>query len=106
MFGNISKMMKLAGQMKTKLPEMQAKLAASEYTAEAGAGAVKATVNGKLALIDVKIDRELLADCNASGDVEMLEDLIKAAVSSAQRQAADAAAEAMMELTGGMELPL
>ena len=103
MFGDLSKIMKIAGQMKTKMPEMQARLAASEYTAEVGGGAVKATVNGKMVLTDLKIDREVLAD--EQTDTEMLEDLVKAAVSSAQQQAADAAAEAMKELTGGMDIP-
>ncbi len=103
MFGDIGKMMKIAGQMKAKMPEMQAQLAASEYTGEAGDGAVRATVSGKMALMDLKIDRSVLADDQM--DTEMLEDLIKAAVASAQQQAADAAAAAMKELTGGMELP-
>ena len=102
MFGDLGKIMKIAGQMKTKMPEVQATLEASEYTAEAG-GVVKATVSGKLAVTDVKIDPEAIGDL--AGDVEMLEDLIKAAIAAAQRKAADAAAEAMKELTGGMDIP-
>jgi DNA-binding YbaB/EbfC family protein len=101
MFGDIGKMLKLVGEIKTKLPEMRQKLAESEFSAQAGGGAVRATVNGQLALVDVQIDKELLAD----GDAEMLEDSIKAAVSAAQAQAAKAAAEAMKELTGGMDIP-
>ena len=50
MFGDIGKMLKMVGEMKRKMPEMQAKLAASTYTAEAGGGAVAATVNGKVCL--------------------------------------------------------
>ena len=103
MFGNLAKMMKLAGEMKTKMPELQAKLAASEYTAEAGGGAVRATVSGKLQLVDLKIDKSVLADDDV--DASMLEDLIKAAVSSAQTDAAEAAKQAMTELTGGIEIP-
>ncbi len=105
MFGDLGKIMKIAGQMKEKMPEMQEKLAASRFTAEAGGGSVSATVNGKLALVDVKISPEALADGELAGDVEMLGDLIKAAVSAAQQQAAAAAAEAMNELTGGMNIP-
>ncbi|MCK4602913.1 MAG: YbaB/EbfC family nucleoid-associated protein [Phycisphaerae bacterium] len=101
MFGDFGKMMKLAGELKTRLPEIQAKLAAAECTASAGGGVVSATVNGKMQLVDIKLDEKLLAD----GDAEILADLIKAAVSAAQQTAADAAAEAMKELTGGMELP-
>ena len=101
MFGDIGKVLKLAGELKTKLPEMKAKLAAAEFSADAGGGVVRATVSGQLALLDVKIDTELLGD----GDAEMLEDLIKAAVSAAQTKATQAAAEAMRELTGGMDIP-
>lgn len=103
MFGSLAKMMKIAGEMKTKMPELQAKLAASEFTAEAGGGAVRATVNGKGLLVDLKIDKSVLADGDV--DASMLEDLIKAAVSSAQTDAAKAAKEAMTELTGGIEIP-
>jgi len=60
-------------------------------------------VNGKLRFLDVKIDKALVGDGKI--DAEMLEDLIKAAVSSAQDQAAEAAAAAMQELTGGMSIP-
>ncbi len=103
MFGEFGKMMKVAADMKRRMPEMQAKLEQSQYAGEAGGGAVTAEVNGKLRLVDLKIDKALLAD--ESMDAEMLEDLIKAAVSSAQGRAAEAAAAAMQELTGGMSLP-
>ncbi|HOF19345.1 MAG TPA: YbaB/EbfC family nucleoid-associated protein [Phycisphaerae bacterium] len=102
MFGNLGKMMKIAGEMKTKLPEMQAKLAASEFSAEAGGGAVRATVNGKLMVTDVTIAPAVLSD--GAMDAEMLGDLVKAAVASAQAQAAQAAKAAMDELTGGLDL--
>jgi len=106
MLGNIGKLMKIAGEMKTKMPEMQAKLAASEYTSSVGGGAVSATVNGKMALVDVKIDPNLLAgQTDGEMDIEMLEDLIKAAVAAAQEQATTAARQAMQELTGGMDIP-
>ena len=101
--GNLGKLMKLAGEMKRRMPEMQAKLAASEFTADAGGGVVRATVSGKLLLKDVRIDPSLLAD--DAMDAGLLEDLVKAAVSAAQEKASAAAAEAMKEITGGMELP-
>jgi len=102
MFGNLGKMMRLAGQLKTKLPELQAKLTESEYTASAGGGVVAATVNGKMALVDIKIDRGLLEGGQAGP--EMLEDLIKAAVAAAQEAATAASEEAVRELTGGMDV--
>ena len=106
MFGNLGKIMQLVGRMKTELPELQARLAESQYTADAGGGAVTATVNGKLAVTNVVIDPELLADGagDAAAAAETLADVIKAAVSAAQKTAADAAEEAMKELTGGMDL--
>lgn len=103
MLGGFGKMMKMAAEMKSKLPQMQAQLEQSEYTAEAGGGAVAATVNGKLQLVDLKIEPGVLAD--AAGDVETLAELIKGAVSAAQQTAAQAAGEAMKELTGGMDIP-
>ena len=58
-------------------------------------------VNGKMQLVNVTIAQEVVAD----GDAEMLADLVVAAVSAAQAQAAEAAAKMMEELTGGMDLP-
>ena len=103
MFGNSGKLMSLALRMKTKLPEMQEALAKAEHTADAGGGAVSATVNGKMQIVDLTIAPHMLDD--EAVDAEMLADLIKAAVSSAQQKAAVAAQEAMQELTGGMEIP-
>ena len=103
MLGNFGKMMKMAAEMKTRLPEMQQRLAESEYTAESGGGAVSATVSGKMPLTELKIAPDVLDD--EAMDAEMLADVIKAAVSAAQDKAAAAAQEAMKELTGGMELP-
>jgi len=103
MFGDFGKIMKLMGKLKTELPAMQERLAMSEYTAATGNGAVQATVSGKMVLTDLRIDRDLLPE--AELDTVMIEDLVKAAVSAAQRQAAEAAKAAMAELTGGVELP-
>lgn len=102
MFGDIGKLMKIAGDIKTKMPALQEKLANSRFTAEAG-GVVAATVSGRLLLTDIRIDPSLLAD--EALDAEMLADLVKAAVSAAQEKAARAAAEAMRQLTGGVQLP-
>jgi hypothetical protein len=103
MFGDLGKMMKVAAEMKRRMPEMQARLEQSRFEAEAGGGVVRAVVNGKMRFVDLKIDRSLLAD--GQTDAAMLEDLIKAALSGAQKQAAAAAAAAMNELTGGMNIP-
>jgi hypothetical protein len=107
MFGNLGKMMKLAGEMKTKLPEMQARLAASEYKGEAArveqGPSVRAVVNGRMHLLDLTIAPELLAD--PAVGAQTLGDLVVAAVTAAQEHASDAAQEAMRELTGGMDIP-
>ena len=103
MLRDLGKMMKLVGKLKTELPAMQEKLANTEYTATTGNGAVRATVDGKLALLDLRIDRDLLPD--AELDTVMIEDLVKAAVSGAQSNALAAARDAMAELTGGVDLP-
>lgn len=103
MFANLGKIMKLMGDLKTKLPEMKQKLAESRYSGEAGDGAVKATVSGKLAIVDLEFAPSLLAD--ASLTPQKLAELVKAAVTAAQELAAAAAAEAMKELTGGIDIP-
>jgi hypothetical protein len=103
MFGDLGKIMGLVGNLKTKLPALKEKMERDTYTAESGGGAVKATVNGKLAIVDISIADRCLADSGM--DREMLEDLIKAAISAAQKQAAEATAAALMELTGGIDLP-
>ncbi len=103
MFGNIGKIMKLMGELKTKLPEMKQKLADSRFTAQAGGGAVKATVTGKLTVVGIEFDKSLLSDPNLTP--EMLGDLATAAISAAQELAIAAATEAMKELTGGVEIP-
>ncbi len=103
MFGDIGKMMKVASEMKRRMPEMQARLEQSQFEAEAGGGAVRAVVNGKMRFVDLKIDKSLLAD--GQTDAATLEDLIKAALCGAQKKAAEAAAAAMNELTGGMNIP-
>lgn len=103
MFGKFGKMLHMLGEIKTRIPEMQARLAAAEYSAEAGDGAVAVTVNGKMQVVDLKISPDLLSD--GQTDAEVLSDLVKVAVSAAQDKAAEAARDAMREITGGMDLP-
>jgi len=101
MFGDFGKMMKMAVHVRQKLPEVQRKLEAGAFEAAAGGGAVRAVVNGRGTLTDLKISDELLA---AGGGSAVLVELLKAAISAAQARAAQAAQEAMAELTGGLPL--
>lgn len=99
--GNIAGMIKQAKEMQSRLKDIQEEIAQSRYEADSGAGAVSATVNGRMELIGLKISPETVK----SGDVELLEDLVKSAVCAAQRKATDGAKAKMGELTGGMNLP-
>ncbi len=103
MFGDLGKMMKIAGQMKARMPQMQQEIANSRHESSAGGGVVTAVVNGKGDLVDLAIDPKALGD--ESMDAEMLCDLVKAAVAAAQQTARQAAAEAMKQLTGGVDIP-
>lgn len=96
MFGDLGKMMGAMGKLKKELPALQEQLAVSLYSAEAGDGAVRATVNGKMMLVELFLDPTL--------DLGMASDMIKAAVSQAQATAALAAREAMTDLLG-FEMP-
>lgn len=94
-------MIKKAQQMQQDMQKMQAELEEATYTAAAGGGVVTAQVSGKKELTGLTIDPEAVDP----EDVEMLQDLITAAVNEALRAADQAAAESMQKLTGGMNLP-
>ena len=80
--GNMNNLMKQAQKMQRQMEESQKALEEKEYTAAAGGGAVEVTVSGKKELTKVKID----PDAVDPDDVEMLEDLIMAAVNQALLQ--------------------
>ena len=94
-------MIKQAQKMQQDMQKMQAELEEKEYTASAGGGVVSAVVNGKRELKSLTIDPEAVDP----EDVEMLQDLIVAAVNEATRAAESDAAESMQKLTGGLGLP-
>lgn len=100
-FGNIANIMKQAQEMKSRMGEMESKLAEIRTTGTAGGGLVVVDANGQQKILTVRIDEKLLN----SDDREMLEDLIAAATNEALQLAKEAAAEQMAELTGGMNLP-
>lgn len=94
-------MLKQVQKMQDDMASLQAELEATEYTAEAGNGMVEATVNGKHELTMVKIS----PDAVDPEDVEMLEDLVMAAVNSAVSKAVSDSETRMQSITGGLNLP-
>lgn len=93
--------MKQAQQMQSKMAKMQEELEDKTLESTAGGGAVKVVVNGKQELVDLQID----PDAVDPDDVEMLEDLILAAVNQAMREMQEMVNEEMGKVTGGMNLP-
>jgi len=93
-------MMKQAQKMQQEMLRMQEELETQTYEATAGGGMVKAVVSGKKELASLEIDPEAVDP----EDVEMLQDLIIAAVNEALRTSEEAASETMSKLTGGLGL--
>jgi len=98
--GANANMIKQAQKLQADLAKMQEELEAREYTAKSGGGAVTATVNGSHELVNLVIE----PDAVDPDDVEMLTDMIVAAVNEAMRTADKAANENMSKLTGGLNL--
>ena len=94
-------MVKQAQKVQRKMAEVQEKLAEERYEASAGGGMVKAVVDGKQMLRELKISPEAMKD----QDLELLEDLIITAVGEAQRASETHMNEALGKLTGGFKLP-
>ena len=101
MGGNMNNMIRQAQKMQQDMLKAQEELEAKTYEAGAGGGVVSATVSGKKELVSVTIDPEAVDP----DDVEMLQDLIVAAVNEALRKASDDATSQMSKLTGGLNLP-
>jgi DNA-binding YbaB/EbfC family protein len=93
--------MRQAQELQAKLAKAQAELAEAIIEGSAGGGAVKVTVNGQQQIQSVKISPEAIDP----GDVEMLEDLVLAAVNEALTKSQELAAKRMGKLTGGLNIP-
>jgi len=98
---NINQLMKQAKKMQAKMAELQAELEQKTVESSAGGGMVKVIANGKQEILSITIDPEVV---NAE-DIEMLQDLILAAVNDALRKAQEMVAEEMSKLTGGLKIP-
>ena len=100
MGGNMANMMKQAQKMQQELLKMQQEMETKEFSASSGGGMVTATVNGKHEVTALEINPEAVDP----DDVEMLQDLVIAAVNEAMRTAEADSAASMSKLTGGLNL--
>jgi len=97
-FGNI---MKQAKKMQERIAGIQAELESKTVEATAGGGMVTVVVNGKFEILSLKIDKEVVNP----EDVDMLQDLITAAVNEGIRKAQEMATAEMSKITGGFNIP-
>ncbi|PRX26433.1 hypothetical protein BX659_12022 [Orenia metallireducens] len=98
---DMGKMMKQVQKMQGQMAKMQDELAKKTVEASAGGGMVTVTANGQQEIVGIKID----PDAVDPDDVEMLEDLILAAVNESMRKVQDMTQKEMGKLTGGMNIP-
>lgn len=97
----MQQLMQLSTQLQTRMTEMHEKLARQTHAESSGGGLVEATVDGKGSLVGLRIDPTAVDPA----EVEMLEDLILAAVSQAQRRSREAMEAEMKQATGGLGMP-
>jgi len=97
---DFQQLMRLSQQLQTKMSELQQSLESAQLTASSGGGMVTVTVDGKGQVKRVQID----PSCVDAKDVEMLEDLVLAAVTEAQGKAQSAYEQEMKRATGGLPL--
>jgi DNA-binding YbaB/EbfC family protein len=95
---NVNKMMQQVQQMQQEMQQAQEELARETVTASAGGGAVKATMSGNLELVELQIDPEVLDP----EDVEMLQDMVLAAVNEALTSSQEMASKRLGGITGGL----
>ncbi len=98
---NMSSMMKQAQKLQKKMLKMQEELATKTVEATAGGGMVKVVANGSQKIETITLEREVVDP----EDVEMLQDLILAAVNDALNKSQEMVSAQMGKLTGGMNLP-
>jgi hypothetical protein len=98
---NIGNIMKQAKKLQERMASLQDELALRTVEASAGGGMVSVLVNGRHELVSLKIEREVVNP----EDVDMLQDLIVAAVNEGMRKAQEMAAAEMAKLTGGINIP-
>ncbi len=98
---DFQQLLQMGQQMQARMSELQTELDKQTVTATSGGGMVKVTADGRGRIREVKIDPTVVDP----DDVEMLEDLVLAAISEAQQRASQAYEEEMKKVTGGLNLP-
>ena len=95
--GNMAKMLKQAQDVQKKIEHVQSALDDLQINGESGGGLVKATVNGKMELLDISLQEDILEE-----DKDMIEDLIISAVNNAMSKAQEESQNRMNSVTGGI----
>ncbi len=98
---NFGSMMKQAQKMQTKMAEMQEQLKDETVDASAGGGVVRVVLTGDIRVKEVHIDPSVVDP----DDVELLQDMVAAAVNEAIRAAQELSSKRMADITGGMNIP-
>lgn len=98
---NMGNMMKQAQKLQSKMLKLQEELAEKSVETTAGGGMIKVVANGRQQILSIQIDKEVVDP----EDVEMLQDLILAAVNDALTKAQEMVSSEMGKLTGGFNLP-
>jgi hypothetical protein len=101
-FMNMNQIMKQAQQLQKQLQKKQEELSNQEYEASSGGGMVTVKINGKNQILDIKIDPEVVSP----DDVEMLQDLVVAAINQAIGKVAEAQQDSMSGMMGGMGMKM
>ena len=99
--GNMQQMLRQAQKMQEAMAEKQAELEEKEYTTTAGGGVVEVTINGKKEITALNLKPEIVDP----DDVEMLQDLVMAAVNEAIRTVEETSSAEMNKITGSMNMP-
>ena len=97
----MGKMMKQAQQLQAKMLKLQEEMASKTVETTSGGGMIKVVANGKQQLVSIQIEKEVVDP----DDVEMLEDLVLAAVNDALIKSNEMVAQEMGKLTGGLNIP-
>ena len=98
---NFNTIMKQAKKMQERMAQMQQELETKTVDAQAGGGMVSVVVNGKYEIVSLKIEKDVVNP----EDIEMLQDLITAAVNEGIRKSQEMASSEMAKITGGLGIP-